>query len=79
MKTKLTIALTPKTAASAKEYAKNHNTSVSKLVEAYLDLLTTAKVSEISPLVESLCGVIHVDETTDIKKDYTGYLAGKYK
>lgn len=79
MRTKLTLTINTQTVASAKEYAKRHNTSVSKLVESYLVLLTTSEGKEISPLVESLSGVIQVDENRDNKKDYAGYLAEKYK
>jgi len=78
---KLTLTINKQIADSAKDYAKRHNTSVSRLVEAYLELLTKAEAADpgISPLVESLSGVIHVDENMGLKKDYAGYLAGKYK
>lgn len=51
------------------------------MVESYLELITKQKAiaTEISPLVESLSGVIKLDENFDFIKDYSNYLAEKYK
>ena len=38
-----------------------------------------AVATEISPLVESLSGVIQLDENFNYRKDYSNHLAEKYK
>lgn len=55
--------------------------SLSKLIESYLTTLTKHKrnSTEITPLVESLSGVINLDEDFDVKDAYTDYLIEKYK
>ncbi len=80
MDTKLTLKLDKSIIDSAKEYAKEKNISLSKMIENYLQALTNkqSKEIEISPLVESLIGVITSQEA-DYKKDYTNYLSEKYK
>ena len=54
--------------------------SLSKLIENYLQALTNKnkKEIEVSPLVESLTGVIPSEEEVDYKKEYTDYLTEKY-
>lgn len=81
MDKKLTLSLDDSIIERAKKYAKSHNVSVSKLIESYLRSLTskTSGVSEITPLVESLSGVIKMDENQDYKADYTNFLMDKYK
>lgn len=81
MDKKLTLSLDDSIIERAKKYAKSHNVSVSKLIESYLRSLTskTLGVSEITPLVESLSGVIKMDENQDYKSDYTNFLMDKYK
>lgn len=81
METKLTLRLNKQVIERAKGYAHNHNISLSKVVESYLDSITKQRVvaSEISPLVESLSGVIKLDENFDYRKDYSNYLSKKYK
>ncbi len=80
MDTKLTLKLNKTIIDKAKEYAKEKNISLSKMIENYLQALTNKESEEIeiSPLVESLMGVISIQET-DRKKDYTDYLSEKYK
>lgn len=60
MKTKLTLRLNKQIIERAKDYAKNQNISLSELIENYLKSLTKRedKSPKISPLVESLTGVI---------------------
>ncbi|ELR70705.1 hypothetical protein C900_03478 [Fulvivirga imtechensis AK7] len=79
MDSKLTLKLNQQIIDQAKKYAKENNTSLSKLIENYLQAVTSRKKkrSKISPLVESLTGVIKA-ENTDYKKDYTDYLSQKY-
>ncbi|QLG45291.1 DUF6364 family protein [Costertonia aggregata] len=81
MDKKLTLSLDKSIIESAKNYAKSNNISLSKLIESYLKTLTKRKRSstEITPLVESLSGVINLDEDFDVKDAYTDYLIEKYK
>ncbi len=83
METKLTLRLNDNVIARAKVYARNHNISLSKMIESYLDNITSQKKqnkdNSITPLVESLSGVIDLPENFDYKKEYGNYLAEKYK
>ena len=81
MDKKLTLSLDKTIIESAKNYAKSNNISLSKLIESYLSSLTKRKRNskEITPLVESLSGVINLDEDFDVKDAYTDYLIEKYK
>lgn len=83
METKLTLRLNGEIIERAKVYAQSNKISLSKMVEAYLDSVTTNKVDEeneiITPLVESLSGVIDLPSDFDYKKEYRGYLEQKYK
>ena len=78
MNTKLTLNLDKEIIDEAKTYAKSHRVSLSKLIENYLNSLTrkTKKQSSVSPLVESLTGIIPNDY--DEKKDYRNYIDQKY-
>ena len=80
METKLTLRMDKDILEKAKQYAHIHNISLSKMIEKYLDSVTAPKGDTgITPLVESLSGVISVPEDYDLKKEYTGYLSEKYK
>ena len=81
MDKKLTLSLKETIIERAKTYAKSNNISLSKLIESYLTTLTksTKKESEITPLVESLSGLITLEDDFDIKDVYADYLAKKYK
>lgn len=81
MDKKLTLSLDQSIIESAKNYAKLNNISLSKLIESYLATLTKRKrnSTEITPLVESLSGVINLNEDFDVKDAYTDYLIEKYK
>lgn len=81
METKLTLRLNKQVIDKAKDYAHIHNISLSKMIESYLESITRQKSveTEITPLVESLSGVIHLDENFDYKKSYSNYLIEKYK
>jgi len=81
MDTKLTLNVNKSVIERAKEYAKSHKISLSKLIESYLSSLTNKKSqeAEITPLVESLIGVIELDKDFDYKNGYTEYLMEKYK
>lgn len=80
MDTKLTLKLESEVIEKAKKYAKQNKTSLSRMIENYLKSITgtAPKAVEITPLVESLSGVINLKES-DYKKSYTDYLSDKYK
>ncbi len=81
MDTKLTLRLNDSVIERAKTYAKSHKISLSKMIEAYLDCLTQEpdKEESITPLVESLSGVMELPADYDHKKEYGDYLNNKYK
>ena len=81
MDKKLTLSLNDKIIETAKHYAKSNNVSLSKLIESYLSTLTKGdkKETEITPLVESLSGVISIEDDIDVKDAYAQYLMEKYK
>lgn len=78
MNTKLTLNLDKDIIFEAKNYAKNHKVSLSKLIENYLNSVTkeSKRNSPVSPLVESLTGIIPND--FDEKKEYRDYINKKY-
>ncbi len=83
METKLTLRLNDNVIERAKIYARSQKISLSKMIEAYLDSLTREKDSDekisITPLVESLSGVINLPPDFDYKNEYADFLAEKYK
>lgn len=81
MEAKLTLRLDKQIIENAKIYANNQNTSLSKMVESYLEFLTKKKdkESDITPLVASLSGVIHLENDMNYKENYSDYLSNKYR
>lgn len=79
MNSKLTLKLNISVIEKAKKYAKDNNVSLSRMIENYLQAITEREHKEIkiSPLVESLTGVIQLDKE-DYSKDYTDFLSQKY-
>lgn len=86
MDRKLTLSLDGTIIDRAKTYAREQGTSLSKMIENYLNVVavptdtdaSTPKV-ETTPLVESLIGVASVPEDFDFRSDYSDYLLEKYK
>lgn len=79
MNTKLTLNLDKSIIEEAKSYAKKNQVSLSKLIENYLSSLVRTsqkKTKRISPLVESLTGIISSE--ADERKSYRDYLSEKY-
>jgi hypothetical protein len=74
MNTKLTLNIDKEIIEEAKIYAKSHSVSLSKLIENYLkSLARQSKIkSSVSPLVESLTGIIPSDY--DERKEYRNYI-----
>jgi hypothetical protein len=81
MDTKLTLNVDKAVIEKAKDYARSHKISLSRLIESYLASLISKKNTDfkITPLVESLSGVIDLNEDFDYKSDHTDYLIDKYK
>jgi hypothetical protein len=81
MNTKLTLNVDKRVIEKAKEYSKSRKISLSRLIESYLASLTSGQSQDIdiTPLVESLSGVIQLEEDFDYKERYTDYLIDKYK
>ena len=79
----MTLRLNDNVIERAKIYARSHKISLSKMIESYLDCITRQKEMDkkisITPLVESLSGVIDLPDDFDYKKEYRDYLEGKYK
>jgi hypothetical protein len=82
MDTKLTLKLDQEIIEKAKLYAAENKTSLSRLIENYLNSLTSDKAKselQISPFVKSLSSGIHIPADYDYKKDRADYLEEKYR
>ncbi|HKL39826.1 MAG TPA: DUF6364 family protein [Cryomorphaceae bacterium] len=81
MDKKLTLSLNQEIIEKAKRYASSNEISLSRLVEAYLNALTSVENNhgKITPLVKSLSGVIKLDENFDEKEVYSDHLLNKYR
>jgi len=79
MNTKLTLNMNKCVIEEAKFYARENEISLSKLIESYLNSIINFSPTDkkISPLVESLTGIIPND-AVDERKDYRDYLIEKY-
>ncbi|MBZ5592117.1 MAG: DUF6364 family protein [Acidobacteriia bacterium] len=72
---KLTLSIEGAVIERAKRYAKARRTSVSELVETYLDILSKPIKPVDAPVLRSLRGTL---KRADLK-DYRKYLARKYR
>jgi replicative DNA helicase len=82
MDTKLTLKLNQEIIERAKKYASNQKLSLSRIVEAYLQTLTSDKKNsdfEISPFVKSMATGTKIPADLDSKKEYSDHLMEKYK
>lgn len=82
MDAKLTLRLNKDVIERAKSYAESQNISLSRLIEAYLDNVSRDSSGNerptISPLVQSLIGVLDLPEDYDYKEDYKEHLRKKH-
>lgn len=82
MNSKLTLSINHEVKEKAKEYAKAHNTSVSKIVEQYLDNLASANDANetwkehLSPIVRDMVGTLDPNKIIDDERYQ--YLMKKY-
>ena len=82
MDTKRTLKLDQEIIEKAKHYASEKKISLSRIVENYLNSLTSDKENndiQISPFVKSLSSGIEIPADYDYKKDRADYLEQKYK
>lgn len=82
MDTKLTLKLNQEVIERAKQYASEKKISLSRVIENYLNALTTDKKKddfEISPFVKSLSSEVKIPANYDYKKDRSDYLENKHK
>ena len=82
MDTKLTLKLNQIVIEKAKAYASNKKMSLSRIVEAYLQSLTSESNNskfEISPFVKSISTGTEIPNDLDYKNEYSNYLIEKHK
>ncbi|QBN20283.1 DUF6364 family protein [Flavobacterium nackdongense] len=82
MNAKLTLKLDQEIIEKAKHYASEKKLSLSRIIENYLNSLTSDKTNndiQISPFVKSLSSGIKIPADYDYKKDRADYLEQKYK
>lgn len=82
MDAKLTLKLNQAVIEKAKAYASGKKISLSRIIEAYLQSLTSDSESsefEISPFVKSIATGVEIPANLDYKKEYSDYLLEKYK
>ncbi|RYY06346.1 MAG: hypothetical protein EOP43_06640 [Sphingobacteriaceae bacterium] len=83
MDAKLTLKLNQKVIEKAKSYATEKHLSLSRLIENYLNSLTTDSKGEdeieISPFVKSLSTGVKIPADFDDKKEYQSHLSKKYQ
>lgn len=82
MDTKLTLKLNQQIIEKAKKYASNKNLSLSRIIESYLQSLTSEDNKddfEISPFIKSIATGKTMPTDLDYKNEYSDYLIEKYK
>ncbi len=80
MNAKLTLKLNQQVIEDTKRYARQHGTSLSRLVEGYFSKLTRGfrEDSKLNGTVAELAGIAKGAEAEDSRRDYAAYLAEKY-
>ena len=82
MDTKLTLKLNQEIIERAKQYASERKLSLSRLIENYLNSLTSGKTNDdiqISDFVKSMSSDSKLPADFDYKKERANYLEQKYK
>lgn len=82
MNTKLTLSIDDKIIKQAKEFAKQRNKSLSKLVEDYLAGIiskTPSNDDNIPPVTKKLAGILKGKKEINTKNDISTFLENKYK
>ena len=82
MDAKLTLKLDKEVIERAKRFARQYNTSLSKLVEHYFEQITqqdnNEDVTELTPLVRSLYGIASIEPEFDSETAYFEHLLEKH-
>ncbi|MCB0579599.1 MAG: hypothetical protein KDD10_09870 [Phaeodactylibacter sp.] len=83
MDAKLTLKLDKEVIERAKRFARQYNTSLSKLVERYFDQITRqnddeSELTEFTPLVRSLHGIASLPSEFNPEEAYFEYLLEKH-
>ena len=81
MNTKLTLQIDDQVIKSAKVFAKDHHTSLSRLAENYFKMLTQREKKQparIPGIVGELAGILKNKEIDYSKENYVDYLEKKY-
>jgi hypothetical protein len=73
--TKLTVRISRDIIENAKRYAAENNTTLTKLIEAYLSSIPAHPSFEDAPIVRRLSGTLSPDVTV---QDYKDHLEEKY-
>lgn len=85
MDAKLTLKFDKQVVENAKQYAVKNNKSLSRIIESYLKLLTSAEKNNdaeeivITDFVKSLSVKTELPPDYNYKEDYGNYLSEKYK
>lgn len=82
MDTKLTLKLNQQIIEDAKKYASDKKMSLSRIIESYLQSLTSEESKdefEISPFIKSIATGNMIPIDLDYKKDYSNHLMEKHK
>ena len=81
MDTKLTLKLDQQIIEKAKKYAADKKMSLSRIIESYLQSLTSENNKddfEISPFIKSIATGSKIPADLDYKNEYSDYLLEKY-
>ncbi|SDH00092.1 DUF6364 family protein [Psychroflexus sediminis] len=82
MDSKLTLKLNQSVIEKAKVYAAENKMSLSRIIEAYLQSLTSKNDTsefDISPFVKSIATGTQLPSDIDYKNEYSNYVLEKYK
>jgi hypothetical protein len=72
---KLTVRVPQDLIDNAKRYASEHNTTLTKLIEAYLARIPASEMLDDAPIVRRLSGTLSANVSVD---DYKKHLDQKY-
>jgi len=74
-KTKLTVRVPRHLVENAKDYASHHQTTLTALIEAFLQRIPSTSSTKQTPIVSSLIGILSSDLSLE---DYKEHLERKY-
>lgn len=76
MKSKLTLSIHKETIAKAKELARKRNSTVSQMVEEYIE--RTSKIDEKLRAIESISGIVEADLAAEEGDQYSKEISKKH-